>query len=182
MRKIVKPLIIFTAGIAVGSAGLFGLQNWNSRFHVGKHMSPSRDFASHALREKETMDALMKRIMDQLSQNEQDSLWAPFPGFSEDHDVAVNETDHEFVYRIPIEDLKNKKVNVDVQDGYVTVTAKTAETTAEKKGDAETGDTDEFFGLYKKTFPLVAGADPAKMDFSIEKDSVVIRFSRLKGA
>lgn len=179
-RKVLLPAVLFALGAASGVSGLLIAQQYQPRFLGRAKASAPQDFVSRMKWQHNAMNALLKQTFDQVGDNE--AMWAPF---GEEKEIAVDETGHEFVYRIPIGDMKDKKVNVDVRDGYVTVTAKSGTSTVEntaKGDDLETNNRNEFYGLYKRTFPLVAGANPAKMEFSLEKDSVVIRFSKLKGA
>jgi len=192
---------IFFAGVLFGILGLTGVKHYMHHRQTAnlkqawEHAQDLDDSLfqriNSRMRQQQTiLNSLMKTSMDELAKGETDDLGKgetdelangeanPFKDEGEKEKIAVDTAGSNIIYRVPIDDIANKKVKVDVQDGMVTVTTRTAQSKEDTKGERSS----TVISQFQKTFPLVAGANPAKMDFTIQKDLIVIRFPKLKGA
>jgi len=174
MRKAVIPLTFFVVGGISGGIGM-----WSTHHIHPKKALPLPTTPSRPKQVTRSMKSLLEATLKEVEEAENDSIWTPF--MEEGDDIAVDDSGKDIVYRVPIENIKEKQLKVDVQEGVVTVTTRSQHSEELKGENSKTMTREEFMTNYQKTFPLVAGANPAKMDYAIEQDTLVIRFPKLKG-
>ena len=95
--------------------------------------------------------------------------------------ITKREDENSVYYDIKVEDVNSTSINTKVESGYITITG-----TTEKKSRSDDKESDGLsaLSLYKsnfsRTFPLPEQVDQNKMQMTSEKDTIVLKFPKIK--
>lgn len=133
---------------------------------------------------REEMEKRMERMNTdrQHSSNPFDSWFSDKFGGVAVNDITKREDVDSIYYDIKFENVNFTSIHTKVENGYITITGtteKTSGSTGEKEKDGVLAQS-FYKSTFNRTFPLPEQVDQDKMQMTLEKDKIVLKFPKVK--